>query len=258
MRPALIIINIIIYFCLDESFEDSSNCPFLNATFVVPSFEFQKSLLTPLRAPTILDGPKVLLSLSIMSESHQNQGVVRPIRAHQRICYSALVVHHPCEIEQNRKGSSFIESIFDDCLIVGNVQVSLDLHSWFWLIEVARTGIIFSEGVVVIGHQSSIPWDPVNRVVGPSSVASIVGDITVDQLLHGKRNECFFLQIVDTFNVASCAEGPTTSTWALISDGPNRILVSPIPVVRGILLRLVVRVIRKVFDIIKDGLLGDD
>lgn len=243
---------------MDESFEDSSNCPFLDATFVVPSFEFQESLLTPLRAPTILDGPKVLLSLSVMSESHQNQGMVRPVRAHQGICDSTLIVHHPCEIEQDRKGSSFIESIFDDCLIVSNVQVALDLHSWFWLIEVARTCIIFPEGVVVICHQPSVPWDPVNRVVWPSPVASIVGDIAVNQLLHGKGNECLFPQIVDTFNVASCAEGPTASTRTLVSDGSHSVLVSPIPVVRGILLRLVVRVIRKVFDIIKDGLLRDD
>ena len=76
--------------------------------------------------------------------------------------------------------------------------------------------------------------------------------------MHGKRDHRLFPEIVDTFNVASCAEGPAASTRALVPDGPHCVLVSPIPVVRGVLPRLVVRVIRKVFDIIKDGLLGDD
>ena len=118
--------------------KDRSHCPLLNTAFVVVAAKTDVALLSPLGTPTVLDQPVVvffLLQVNPVSDKHQ--GVVGPIRAKKRVSNSTFVVEHTREIKQNRKRTSFVEGVLDDCFITTDVQVSFDLDSLLGLIVLA-------------------------------------------------------------------------------------------------------------------------
>ena len=69
--------------------------PKVYTAFVCTSLQHQIAVDSPFAAPTVLDQPIIVILGAV---AHQNQSVVWPSRAQQRISHSALIVHQPSKI----------------------------------------------------------------------------------------------------------------------------------------------------------------